>query len=114
MSTRRKVPAKAMLPMRGAKPVTLGDWLNFAEKIYAREKVALGQVATNAHDEALYLLLTVLGLPLDSEAGGVGEEVDGGGARQGGGNIAPTGDGAGAGGVSHAGGVAGGISVLRR
>lgn len=68
MSTRRTASKKVVLPMRGAKPVTLGDWLNFAEKIYAREKVALGQVATNAHDEALYLLLTVLDLPLDSEA----------------------------------------------
>lgn len=47
---------------------TLGDWLGFAEKWYAREKVALGQVATNAHDEALYLLLRTLDLPLDSEA----------------------------------------------
>jgi ribosomal protein L3 glutamine methyltransferase len=47
---------------------TLGEWLDFAEKIYARKKVALGQVATNAHDEALYLLLRTLELPLDSEA----------------------------------------------
>src|SRR5688572_28825189 len=47
---------------------TLGDWLQFAEKLYLREKVALGQVATNAHDEALYLLLRTLDLPLDSEA----------------------------------------------
>ena len=29
---------------------------------------ALGQVATNAHDEALYLLLRTLDLPLDSDA----------------------------------------------
>ncbi|MEY4938539.1 MAG: hypothetical protein RIQ93_274 [Verrucomicrobiota bacterium] len=48
---------------------TPGDWLQFAEKLYAREKVALGQVATNAHDEALYLLLHALQLPLDSDAG---------------------------------------------
>ncbi len=47
---------------------TLGDWLAFAEKLYARERVALGQVATNAHDEALYLLLRTLELPLDSDA----------------------------------------------
>lgn len=47
---------------------TLGDWLRFAEKLYARENLALGQVATNAHDEALYLLLRTLGLPLDSDA----------------------------------------------
>jgi ribosomal protein L3 glutamine methyltransferase len=46
---------------------TVGDWLQFAEKLYAREKVALGQVATNAHDEALYLLLRTLELPLESD-----------------------------------------------
>lgn len=47
---------------------TLGDWLSFAEKLYTKEQVALGQVATNAHDEALYLLLRTLDLPLDSDA----------------------------------------------
>ena len=47
---------------------TLGDWLAFAEKLYAKEKLALGQVATNAHDEALYLLLRTLDLPLESDA----------------------------------------------
>ena len=47
---------------------TIGDWLAFAEKLYARENVALGQVATNAHDEALYLLLRTLELPLESDA----------------------------------------------
>jgi ribosomal protein L3 glutamine methyltransferase len=47
---------------------TLGDWLRFAEKVYAREDLALGQVAASAHDEALYLLLRTLGLPLDSGA----------------------------------------------
>ena len=45
---------------------TLGDWLKFAERLYARKKVALGQIATSAHDEALYLLLRTLGWPLDS------------------------------------------------
>jgi ribosomal protein L3 glutamine methyltransferase len=50
------------------KPSTLGDWLHHVEKLYARHKVALGQVATSAHDEALYLLLHTLGLPLDSKA----------------------------------------------
>jgi len=49
-------------------PGTLGGWLQLAEKLYRREKLALGQVATNAHDEALYLLLRTLGLPLDSDA----------------------------------------------
>jgi len=47
--------------------VTLGDWLHFAEKLYARQKLALGQVAASAHDEALYLLLHTLGVPLDSD-----------------------------------------------
>lgn len=42
--------------------------MHFAEKLYAREKLALGQIATNAHDEALYLLLRTLDLPLDSDA----------------------------------------------
>lgn len=49
-----------------AKPQTLGEWLAWAERAYARHKVALGQVAVSAHDEALYLLLHTLGLPLDS------------------------------------------------
>ena len=53
--------------LRPGKLATLGDWLKHAEKLYARHKVALGQVATTAHDEALYLLLHTLGLPLDSK-----------------------------------------------
>ncbi len=52
----------------GAALVTLGDWLKFAVRLYARKKIALGQVATSAHDEALYLLLRTLGLPLESDA----------------------------------------------
>lgn len=54
---------------------TLGDWLRFAEKLYAREKLALGQVATNPHDEALYLLLRTLKLPLESEASVLGRRL---------------------------------------
>jgi ribosomal protein L3 glutamine methyltransferase len=68
-----------MKPGRAPKPVrrdlgetgrlaTVGDWLAFAEQWYAREKLALGQVATNAHDEALYLLLRTVGVPLDADA----------------------------------------------
>lgn len=53
--------------MKRAGGATLGDWLDRAQKLYARHHVALGQVATNAHDEALYLLLHTLGLPLDSK-----------------------------------------------
>jgi ribosomal protein L3 glutamine methyltransferase len=48
--------------------VTLGDWLAFAESLYERETVALGQVAMSAHDEALYLLLRTLGWSLESDA----------------------------------------------
>ena len=51
-------------PQSGA---TLGEWLRHAEKLYARRQVALGQVAATAHDEALYLLLHTLGLPLESK-----------------------------------------------
>jgi ribosomal protein L3 glutamine methyltransferase len=50
-----------------ATPSTLGEWLERAQRAYARHRVALGQVATNAHDEALYLLLRTLDLPLDSK-----------------------------------------------
>ncbi|RXK54463.1 50S ribosomal protein L3 N(5)-glutamine methyltransferase [Oleiharenicola lentus] len=50
-----------------AKPQTLGDWLQWAVRAYGRHKAALGQVAVSAHDEALYLLLHTLGLPLDSK-----------------------------------------------
>jgi len=47
---------------------TPGAWLEWAERLYARERLALGQVAAEAHDEALYLILRTLGLPLDSDA----------------------------------------------
>lgn len=49
-----------------AKPQTLGDWLQWAVRAYGRHGAALGQMAVNAHDEALYLLLHTLGLPMDS------------------------------------------------
>lgn len=48
-------------------PVTLGDWLKHAVARYKKTGASLGQVATNAHDEALYLLLRTLDLPLDSD-----------------------------------------------
>jgi ribosomal protein L3 glutamine methyltransferase len=54
--------------LRPGKLAALGDWLRWAERQYVRHQVALGQVATTAHDEALYLLLHTLGLPLDSSA----------------------------------------------
>lgn len=47
---------------------TPGEWLALAVRLYRRHGVALGQVAPAAHDEALYLLLRTLRLPLDSPA----------------------------------------------
>ena len=46
---------------------TLRAWLAFAETAYTRAGLALGQIATNAHDEALYLFLRTLDWPLDSD-----------------------------------------------
>lgn len=51
------------------KTTTVADWLKKAERLYVRRKVALGQVATTAHDEALYLILHTLQLPLDCARG---------------------------------------------
>jgi ribosomal protein L3 glutamine methyltransferase len=65
--------ARKLAPRAGfggvARLATVGSWLRFAESQYARADVALGQVAATAHDEALYLLLRTLDLPLDSNAG---------------------------------------------
>lgn len=61
-------PARPAPPLPAEPLVTLGDWLRHAESLYERENLALGQVATNAHDEALYLLLRTMELPLDSSA----------------------------------------------
>jgi len=44
------------------------EWLRGVEKLYAKAGATLGQVAASAHDEALYLLLRTLDLPLDSDA----------------------------------------------
>jgi ribosomal protein L3 glutamine methyltransferase len=68
-------PPKPDLFAGAPSPATLGDWLTFAEQLYAREGIALGQVATSAHDEALYLLLHVLGLSLDSEVSVLGRRL---------------------------------------
>jgi ribosomal protein L3 glutamine methyltransferase len=46
--------------------VTLGKWLTRAERKYGEHGAALGQVAASARDEALYLILKTLGLPLGS------------------------------------------------
>jgi len=46
---------------------TPGAWLRRAVELYKKHGLALGQIATTAHDEALYLILRTLGLPLDSD-----------------------------------------------
>jgi ribosomal protein L3 glutamine methyltransferase len=66
MAVRRKTEDDAWADASAL--VTLGDWLRLAEGLYARSGAACGQIATNAHDEALYLLLRTLELPLDSKA----------------------------------------------
>lgn len=54
-------------PLAGAAGLaTPGAWLKFATALLEKTGVALGQVATDAHDEALYLILRTLGLPLES------------------------------------------------
>ena len=49
--------------------MTLGGWLRRAERQYAESGAVLGQTAAGAHDEALYLILRTLGLPLGSGPG---------------------------------------------
>lgn len=59
---------KARDPLAGARRrTTPGAWLRGVEKLYATCGASLGQVATSAHDEALYLILRTLELPLDSD-----------------------------------------------
>lgn len=53
---------------RGSWPDTAGGWLRQAERWYRRHRLALGQTAASAHDEALYLILRTLNWPLDSPA----------------------------------------------
>lgn len=67
MPTSSRRTAKRADPFSGtAQLATPGDWLALAEKLYAAHGLALGQVASSAHDEALYLILRTLDLPLDS------------------------------------------------
>ena len=44
---------------------TLRDWLRFAVTRFGEAKLAFGHGTTNAYDEAAYLLLHALSLPLD-------------------------------------------------
>ncbi len=68
MPTRKSKRVVQAAPPDSAQLATLGAWLEWAEAAYDRAGIALGQVAATAHDEALYLLLHALGLPLDSDA----------------------------------------------
>lgn len=47
---------------------TPGAWLRHVVDLYEKRDLALGQIATTAHDEALYLILRTLELPLESTA----------------------------------------------
>lgn len=58
-------PALAALPPT-SQLATLGAWMDFAEDVYARAGLALGQITDNAHDEALYLFLRTLDWSLES------------------------------------------------
>ena len=44
---------------------TLRDWLRYAVTRFGEAKLAFGHGTTNAYDEAAYLLLHALHLPLD-------------------------------------------------
>lgn len=66
-SSKKKALVSPKARKKISQPVTLGDWLKHAIVRYRETGAALGQVATNAHDEALYLLLRTLALPLDSK-----------------------------------------------
>jgi len=62
----KKPRSKALFP-RTSRFTTFDDWLQLAIELYEEHEIALGQTATIAQDEVLYLLLRTLGLPLDSD-----------------------------------------------
>lgn len=61
MATGRTNPLAALAALP-----TPGRWLTAVTALYPKHRLALGQIATTAHDEALYLILRTLDLPLDS------------------------------------------------
>ncbi len=67
MARAKKSPAPLSALPPTSQLATLRDWLAFAEDVYTRASLALGQVATSAHDEALYLFLRTLDWSLDSD-----------------------------------------------
>lgn len=67
MSPKRRPGRKKPDPFAGTGRLrTFGDWLGFARRLYRDRRLAVGQVAASADDEALFLLLRGLDLPLDS------------------------------------------------
>jgi len=62
-----KKPRSKALFARTSQFTTFDDWLQLAIELYEEHEIALGQTATIAQDEVLYLLLRTLGLPLDSD-----------------------------------------------
>jgi ribosomal protein L3 glutamine methyltransferase len=55
--------------------MNLGRWLTRAERMYEASGASMGQVASNWRDEALYLILSTLGLPLESDVSVLRREV---------------------------------------
>ena len=45
---------------------TLSEWLNFAVEAFEEARLSFGHGSTNAYDEAVYLILHTLKLPLDT------------------------------------------------
>mgnify|MGYP001170061057 FL=1 len=64
---KRRAPAASAVLAGSETCRTVGDWLGWAEALYESQALALGQIATTAHDEALYLLLHTLGIPMDCD-----------------------------------------------
>ncbi|TAG31148.1 MAG: 50S ribosomal protein L3 N(5)-glutamine methyltransferase [Verrucomicrobia bacterium] len=61
----RSVPTLTELPPT-SQLATLEAWIAFAEEVYIRARLALGQISDNFHDEALYLFLRTLNWSLES------------------------------------------------
>ena len=62
--------------LAGPAPRTIGAWLARATALYARHGAVMGQVAAEPRDEALFLILRTLDLPLDSPAAVLDAPVD--------------------------------------
>ena len=69
MSALPKTPAATESSLRKAlaRCKTPGGYLVAVLRLYEKHSLALGQIAAHAHDEALYLILHTLELPMDSD-----------------------------------------------